>query len=661
MLIIKYSRLVSFVVIGYLFSTSLFAEVELRTLNDGNLVLENIPDIPKSVVDDLNRFQNIRSAPVRDWTRDSQSLYISTRFGDVSQLHRVDKPGGTRSQLTFFDEPIGSISRQPNGDLLSFTMDAGGSENAQVFILDPATGESTMLSDGESRNGQISWRRDGAAIAYQSTRRNGSSNDLWLTDIDNPTESSLIMESPDGSWWAPRDWSSNGSKLLVQQYVSVTNSSIFVLDLITGKLERIRGSESSPTVNYVVAFDKDDEGIYFLTDEGDQFAKLAYQKIGETNFEILTTNIPWAVESVRLNEDRTQMAFSVNEGGLSQLYLMDVGSGDYQQVRGLPVGRVTGFNFSPNGKRLALTLNTAKTPSDSFVLDLLEDKQKHGQLVRWTFSEVGGLDTEQFIEPELIAYPTFDKDGDDQRTIPAFVYKPKNIEKSAPVIISIHGGPESQYRPSFSSRIQLWVEKLGAVVIAPNVRGSSGYGKDYVALDNGFKREDSVKDIGALLDWIAKQPDMDKDRIIVFGGSYGGYMVLASAVHFGDRLVGAIDIVGISNFVTFLKNTKDYRRDLRRVEYGDERDPEMLAFLEAISPNNHVNKIKIPLFVVQGENDPRVPVSEAIQIVEALRQAGNEVWYMNALNEGHGYSKKENRDVYQQVTMMFMAEHFGLE
>lgn len=518
-----------------------------------------------------------------------------------------------------------------------------------------------MLSDGESRNGQISWRRDGAAIAYQSTRRNGSSNDLWLTDIDNPTESSLIMESPDGSWWAPRDWSSNGSKLLVQQYVSVTNSSIFVLDLITGKLERIRGSESSPTVNYVVAFDKDDEGIYFLTDEGDQFAKLAYQKIGETNFEILTTNIPWAVESVRLNEDRTQMAFSVNEGGLSQLYLMDVGSGDYQQVRGLPVGRVTGFNFSPNGKRLALTLNTAKTPSDSFVLDLLEDKQKHGQLVRWTFSEVGGLDTEQFIEPELIAYPTFDKDGDDQRTIPAFVYKPKNIEKSAPVIISIHGGPESQYRPSFSSRIQLWVEKLGAVVIAPNVRGSSGYGKDYVALDNGFKREDSVKDIGALLDWIAKQPDMDKDRIIVFGGSYGGYMVLASAVHFGDRLVGAIDIVGISNFVTFLKNTKDYRRDLRRVEYGDERDPEMLAFLEAISPNNHVNKIKIPLFVVQGENDPRVPVSEAIQIVEALRQAGNEVWYMNALNEGHGYSKKENRDVYQQVTMMFMAEHFGLE
>lgn len=662
----RYASYIFVVVIGLSYSVCSFAETEnrtlnTRTLNNGNLVLEDIPDIPASIVDDLNRFQNVRSAPVQSWTLDGSSLYVSTRFGDVAQLHRVDKPGGARAQLTFFKEPLGAISRQPKGDLLSYTMDAGGSENAQVFVFDPANGESTMLSDGESRNGQVSWRRDGKAVAYQSTRRNGRSNDIWLTDIENPADSKLIMESPDGNWWSPGDWSSDSSKLLVQQYVSITNSSIFLLDIETGTLERLRGSETSPTVNYIVAFDKDNEGFFFLTDEGDQFAKLAYQQFGKPDFKVISSEIPWGVEQASLNEDRTQMAFSVNAGGLSQLYLMDIRSGKYRMVEGLPVGLIGGVDFSSDGKQLALTLNTAKTPSDSFVLDLASNKLKHGKLTRWTYSEVGGLDTDQFVEPELISYPTFDKDGDDARAIPAFVYKPKTLEKPAPVIISIHGGPESQYRPSFNSSVQLWINKLGAVVIAPNVRGSSGYGKEYVALDNGFKREDSVKDIGALLDWVATQPDMDKDRVIVIGGSYGGYMVLASAVHYSDRLVGAVDIVGISNFVTFLKNTKDYRRDLRRVEYGDERDPEMLAHLEAISPNNHVGKMKVPLFVVQGENDPRVPVSEAVQIVKALRDAGNNVWYMNALNEGHGYRKKENRDVYQQATIMFMKKHLGIE
>ncbi|MEM7360065.1 MAG: alpha/beta fold hydrolase [Pseudomonadota bacterium] len=637
------------------------ADIDVREMNNGQLVLEDIPEIPDSIVIDLNRFQNVRSAPVRGWTRDGKSVYVSTRFGDVSQLHRVDQPGGSRAQLTFFKEPIGSIARQPKGDLVGFTMDAGGSENAQVFTLDPASGESTMLSDGESRNGQLLWRRDGGAIAYQSTRRNGRSNDLWLTEVGKPESSKLIMEAAGGDWWAPGDWTSDGSKLLVQQYTSITNSSIHLLDVSTGKLERLRGSPDTPTVNYVVAFDEDAQGYFFLTDEGSQFAKLAYQKLGESDFTVLTAEIPWGVESASLNDARTQMAFSVNEGGLSQLYLMDLDSKKYKAVSGLPIGLVGGLQFSPNGKQLALTLNTSKTPSDTFVLDLGSDKRNHGKLTRWTYSEVGGLDTAKFVEPELINYPSFDKVDGVQRSIPAFVYKPTTIVKPAPVIISIHGGPESQYRPSFRSTTQLWVDKLGAVVIAPNVRGSSGYGKDYVALDNGFKREDSVKDIGALLDWVATQPDLDKDRVLVIGGSYGGYMVLASAVHYSDRLVGAVDIVGISNFVTFLQNTKDYRRDLRRVEYGDERDPEMFKHLQAISPNNHVEKMKIPMFVVQGENDPRVPVTEAQQIVKALRDEGNDVWYMNALNEGHGYRKKENRDVYQQATVMFMKKHFGID
>ena len=329
---------------------------------------------------------------------------------------------------------------------------------------------------------------------------------------------------------------------------------------------------------------------------------------------------------------------------------------EYVAVDNVPIGLAFGLTFSPNDGALAMTLNTSKTPSDTFVLSLGEKPLEYGELVRWTHSEVGGLDTSTFRSPELVTFATFDQVDGDDRQIPAWVYKPAG-KGPFPVVVSIHGGPEGQSRPRFSSTYQMWMQKLGFAVVVPNVRGSAGYGKTYLGLDNGFKREDSVKDIGALLDWIATEPDLDADRVAVFGGSYGGYMVLASSVHFSDRLRAAVDIVGISNFVTFLENTQDYRRDLRRQEYGDERDPAMRAHLEKISPLNNVDKIDIPMLIVQGENDPRVPVTESVQVVNALRAQNVPVWYMNALNEGHGYRKKENRDVYQQATALFLKEH----
>ena len=335
---------------------------------------------------------------------------------------------------------------------------------------------------------------------------------------------------------------------------------------------------------------------------------------------------------------------------------MDARTRDYKAVDNIPTGLAFGLTFSPDDSKLAMTLNTASTPSDSFVLDLGDSPLDYGELKRWTTSEVGGLNTSTFRTPELISYPTFDEVDSAPRQIPAWIYKPVG-NGPFPVVVSIHGGPEGQSRPGFSSTYQMWMEKLGVAVVIPNVRGSAGYGKTYLSLDNGFKREDSVRDIGALLDWMETQPDLDSDRVAVFGGSYGGYMVLASSFHYSDRLKAAVDIVGISNFVTFLENTQDYRRDLRRVEYGDERDPEMRAYLENIAPMNHVDKIRHPMLIVQGENDPRVPVTESEQVVAALREQGQAVWYMNALNEGHGYRKKENRDIYQQATVLFLREH----
>lgn len=632
-------------------------EPERRTANNGNVVLEGVPEVPPSLVAELNRFQSVRSAGFQDWTADGKGIYVSTRFGDVSQVHRVDFPGGARHQLTFFREPVSGITRRPGRSEFVFAMDEGGSEFYQLFLYDAATGEHRRLTDGSSRNGAPVWSEDGGHLAYQSTRRDGRSNDVWMMDPAAPEAARSLLEAPDGTWWGPAEWSPDGSQLLIVNYVSITDSRIHLVDVRSGERRLVAGGDQAPGsyVGIAPEFAADGRGFFLAADFGGEFTQLAYQDVASGERRIITGNIPWDVEGFALSDDGRRAAFATNEGGVSRLYLMDPTTFEFEPVEGIPTGLIGSFDFSPDGQRLAMTLNTARTPSDAFTLDLADGGAK---LTRWTYSEVGGLNTDAFIEPELIEYPTFDEVGGERRMIPAFVYRPAG-QGPHPVIISIHGGPEGQYRPAFSSTYQLWMRRVGAAVIAPNVRGSSGYGRTYVQLDNGRLREHSVRDIGALLDWIATQPDLDESRVAVYGGSYGGYMVLASAVHYSDRLAAAVDIVGISNFVTFLENTQAYRRDLRRPEYGDERDPAMREFLEGISPNNHADRIQLPLFVAQGQNDPRVPVTESEQIVAAVRANAREVWYMNALNEGHGFRKKENRDLFSQVVVMFFQRHLG--
>ncbi len=633
------------------------AEVARWSANDGNLVMEDVPPIPDEVVERLNRYQNVRSASFSDWVEDGDGIYITTRFADVSQIHRVDRPGGARRQLTFYKEPVGGLKRQPGGSRLLYAQDAGGSEFSQLFLFDPADGSATMLTDGESRNSAMQWDRDGRRIAYQSTRRNGASNDVWLMDPREPDAARLLLESPDGTWWGPIEFSDSGSKVLVLNYVSIADSRVHLLDLDTESHTALAGGELGGGTNWPVGFGSGDGGFWLITDRGGEFNQLAWQPLeAGAEIEIVTGEIPWDVSEATLSHDRRRLAFTVNENGLSRIYLLDTASHEYRMVDTVPTGTAFGLTFSPDDERLGMTLNTPQTPSDAFVLTLGDKPLDYRRLTRWTDSEVGGLDTSTFQLPELIEYPSFDEVDGSARMIPAWIYRPRG-DGPFPVVVSIHGGPEGQSRPLFSSTYQMWLKTLGVAVVLPNVRGSAGYGKTYLSLDNGMRREDSVRDIGALLDWIAKQPDLDASRIAVFGGSYGGYMVLASSVHFGDKLKAAVDVVGISNFVTFLENTQDYRRDLRRAEYGDERDPRMRAHLQKISPLNNVEKIEIPMLIVQGENDPRVPVTESAQMVAALRAQGNEVWYMNALNEGHGYRKKENRDVYQQAVVMFLRRH----
>jgi dipeptidyl aminopeptidase/acylaminoacyl peptidase len=639
--------------------TAAGSEVHQWTANNGQLILQGVPEIPPALVSRLSQYQNVRSASFLDWTKDGKGIYIRTRFGGLSQIHRVNAAGGARLQLTWFKEPIGQVLRREKSRQLAITMDQGGGELDQIFLFDPKNATTSLVTDGQSRNRLVRWSRNGRMMAFQSTRRNGRSNDLWLMGPDKPGSEELLLEAPDGTWWGPADFSNNGKYLLVQQFLNVTDSRIYVLNLKNRSLQLLAGSTENSSANRAISFDRRGKGFYFITNGRGRAAELAWKSL-EPGVEpqYITAQIPWDVTEFALSDDGKHGAFVTNDEGASRLYLLDAKTARFSLVNNIPVGIITSLKFNPDNRRIAMSLSTAQTPRDVYVIDLGRSRKSAKSMVRWTFSEVGGLDTRSFVEPKLTHYPTFDLRGEKQRLVPAFIYRPES-KGPHPVIIYVHGGPEGQYRPSFSSTFQMWAAELGAAVIAPNIRGSSGYDSEYLSLDNGRKREDAVRDIGALLDWIATEPRLDENRVAIYGASYGGYVVLASAVLYSDRLRAGIDVVGISNFVTFLENTEEYRRELRRHEYGDERDPEMRSMLEHISPLNNVDRIDIPLLVVQGRNDPRVPASESEQIVQALRNRGQSVWYIEALNEGHGYNRKENRNVYEQAAILFLQQYLA--
>jgi dipeptidyl aminopeptidase/acylaminoacyl peptidase len=628
----------------------LSAQEKVERREEGNLVIEGIPEIPQRVKDRMFQYQNTRGAGVRGWAADGSGIYIGTRFGETTQIHFVEMPGGARTQITFFNEPVGGASVCPDTRMNGFLFgkDVGGGEFYQIFWFHVPTAEYTMLTDGESRNGGFSWSNRGDRFVYYSTKRNGRDWDLFVSTVDDPEGAMPVLE--EGGVWFPMDWSPDDSKLLVGRYVSANESYGFILDMESGGLEQMNPSEKKIAYGGSI-WSADGKGIFFSSDEDTEFQHLRYWDLEKNRQKILTKEIPWDVQGMSISHDRGTLAFTTNEGGITRLYLMDTGKMKYRPVEGFPIGSIGGLAFSPDDTKLALTVSTPSSTGDVYVLDLGDMS-----ITRWTFSEIGGLDTESFSKPELFHYPTFDKVDGEPREIPAFIYRPKG-EGPYPVLINIHGGPEGQYTPYFSAATQYMINELGIAVIAPNVRGSSGYGKSYLKLDNWEKREDSVKDIGALIDWIAGQPDLDKSRVCVYGGSYGGYMVYAAMTHYNDRLRCGIDVVGISNFVTFLENTKEYRRDLRRVEYGDERDPEMREHLISISPTTNARKITKPMFIIQGYNDPRVPASEAEQMLAAIRENGGEAWYLLAMDEGHGFRKKSNRDFMTYAMMMFLEQY----
>jgi dipeptidyl aminopeptidase/acylaminoacyl peptidase len=616
----------------------------------GSLVLEGVPDLPADLLERVRPYQNTRTAAVQDWDPEGRGLLVTTRFGDTSQVHRVERAGGDRRQLTFYPEPVASADTCPDPAAhgFLFAKDAGGAENFQIFFRDTQKGTTTLLTDGQSRNVSPAWSNRGDRFAYASNRRNGRDMDVYVADLKSPEGARRVLER-EGSWQV-LDWSADDSALLVERQVSVNESTLYVLRVVDGNLEQVN-PKPNPIAYGDARFARKGRGIYLTSDEGSEFLRLRYYDLATKAVTDLSGDLPWDVEAMDLTRAGDRLAFLTNEGGSSRLTLLDTATKARTRPPVIPDGVLSRPRFSPDGTRLAFTLESATIPGDAYVLDL-----KSNALTRWTQSEVGGLDPSGFIAPEKIDYPTFDQANGTPRKVPALFYKPAGAGPF-PVLIVIHGGPEGQSRPGFSATTQLYLRELGIAVILPNVRGSTGYGKTYTTLDNADKREDSVKDIGALLDWIRTRNELDASRVAVFGGSYGGYMVLASLTHYSDRLRAGVEIVGISNFVTFLKSTSGYRQDLRRVEYGDERDPKMLEALERISPLNSVDRIRTPIFIAQGKNDPRVPMNESEQMLQAVKKNGVPAWYLLAKDEGHGFRKKPNVDFYGSAVALFLETH----
>lgn len=610
-----------------------------------NLVVEGIPKIPASLAESVGRYSEFRSAGFVSWHPSRREMLILTRFGDTSQVHQVKFPGGARTQLTFFSDRVANARYEPTkGDSFLFMKDVGGGEFFQIYVYDLNSGNVRQLTDGKSRNTSPRWSYQGDRIAYGSTKRSGNDVDIWVVNASDPNSARMVAQM-EGGGWGVSDWSDDGKQLLVTNEVSAAESYVWLIDIDSGKKELLT-PKSGETVAYGSArFAKDGKGVYMTSDENSEFARLVYLDLGTRKTTVLTPALQWDVDELELSRDGGWLAFNANEDGLSVLHVLNTKTRKELPVPKLPVGVMFGLEWRDHSQELAFSLSTARQPFDAYSLDVAS-----GKLERWTFSETGGLNTSNFSEPQLIHWKSWD-----QRNISGFLYKPPaKFSGKHPVIIDIHGGPEGQTRPDFLGRDNYFINELGIAIIYPNVRGSTGYGKTFQKLDNGMLREGSYKDIDTLLDWIQTQPDLDASKVLITGGSYGGFMTLAVATNYNDRICCSVDVVGPSNLVTFLEHTSGYRKDLRRVEYGDERDPKIREFLEQIAPANKAKNITKPLFVIAGQNDPRVPASESAQMVDVVRKNGTPVWWLLAKDEGHGFAKKKNRDFQFYATVEFV-------
>jgi dipeptidyl aminopeptidase/acylaminoacyl peptidase len=604
------------------------------------LLLDGTPPVPEDIRAGLAPYLETRRTRLAGALPRRRSFLALTRLGRSPQVYSVDAPLGPLVRLTDEPEPIEQVSyftaSEPS---LLFRTDLGGNERFQLIRLGLERADRSLLSDGRSRHGTFSIAPGGAQVAFTGNSRNEADMDVYLSD-GRTRESTRLLLARQGQWIAG-SWSVDGTRMVLREYLSTEHSALHILDVASGELSPVAPS-AHPAVYREGRFSADDKKLYFTSDRDGDFIQLYELDLASGDLRSLTRDIPWDVDNIALWS--SLIAFTTNEDGMSVVRVYDTARRTTRRVRGVPAGVISSFRFADGGKLLAVTVARPTEPEDIYTVEL-----DSGKLERWTSSHLG--DPHRYVSPRLIHISSFDG-----LEVPAYYYRPRGAGPF-PVILWMHGGPEDQYRPTFDPIIQYFAVERGIAVIAPNVRGSDGYGRRFRSLDNASLRLDAVRDVGSILDWIATRPELDAEHTGIYGASYGGYMVLASLVEYGDRLAAGCDVVGLSSLVSFLEGTGAYRRDARRAEYGDERDETMREFLASISPLTNAARIRSPLFVAHGANDPRVPLGEAEQIVKAVRDGGNEAWYMMAPDEGHGFRKRQTRDTFYELMAAFFEKH----
>jgi len=610
---------------------------------------------------DIERYLNVRSAHGASVGPDGDHLAFLMDTTGVPQVWTLSEPGGWPEQRTFFDDRVTFASWSPERPELIVGRDRGGDEKETLYLLNVSDGSITDLTEHpDAKHWFGGWSPDGERFAFASNRRDQSVFDVYVQDRTATGSDAERVYEGDG-WFSVAGWSPDGDRLLLTESHSSFDQDVYVLDVATGSRRHLTPHEG--TVRHLSAnWGPDGEHVYLVTDRGTDTLRLSaidlasdelspVEAAGDDAAAAALADDEWNVDGVAVDQDSRRLVYSRNVDGYTELAAAELvapGRLDHFPTPELPDAVAGGVSFGPDGDRFALTVTRSDDTANVYVVDVTS-----GETTRWTRASTAGIPRDSFIAPELVRYPSFDG-----LEIPAFFSLPETDtgHGETPVVVDVHGGPESQRRPSFG-RVKQYLLSRGYAVFEPNVRGSTGYGKAYTHLDDVEKRMDSVADLKAGVDWLHDHPAVDPDRIAIMGASYGGFMTLAALTAYPDVWAAGVDVVGIANFVTFLENTGDWRRELREAEYGSlETDREML---ESISPINHVADIAAPLFVLHGENDPRVPVSEAHRIVEGAREAGVPVRELVFEDEGHGFTKLENRIEAYSAIVEFLDTHLA--
>lgn len=612
-----------------------------------NLITEGIPKVPASLARIVQPYTDGYGLPLAGWDATKHEIWVKDLRSDSTVVYRIGAPQGPTQPSLYIPTGVYDLYYQPQGKYLVYNRDTNGNEAFQMYLYNLDTSKSALLTEGKSRSTEPVWSNAGDRIIFSSSPAGAKGVSLSIINPLDPQTNHLLAQSS-GTYFKAYDWSPDDRQVVFIDYTSNTTSALWLIDVGTAAKTLLSPRQEKPDDYYdSPQFGKDGKGIYVITDHDSDVRRLAYLELATKNPKYLSGEKS-DVEDFKIAPDGKTLAFISNEEGISHLHLIDIKSGQEKPVAKLPSGIISDLAWHKNSQDLAFNFKSARTPTDVYSVNT-----ETAQVLQWTRGKTGEVDISKIPEPDLIHWKSFDA-----RIISGFLYRPPTTwTGKRPVVIEIHGGPEEQYRPSFWGQDNYLLNELGVVKIYPNLRGSTGYGKTFLNLDNGLKREDSVQDLGALLDWIKSQPYLDADRVMVAGASYGGYMALSVAAKYSDRIRAAQSVVGPSNLVTFLENTEGWRRDVRRAEYGDERDPKTRAFLERIAPLNNAQRIKKPLFIVQGMNDPRVKTGEAEQMISAVKKNGTPVWYLLAKDEGHDFANQKNVDFQFYATVLFIQEY----